>query len=334
MADPLTGFKLAQSGVNLSPSSVPASTANAIQSGIKASGKNSFQYPLRMMDKQTDYLLIKIYDWVSGPNNQAFSLSQASPFIQTATKDSQLKLKVPKYYITLPIPSGISDSTSVTWGDDTINPAEAFGLAAGSSLLSKGPVAGMQEAFKTVLNASSGIDKNTMSAINNALGASAVNAVGGNVSATSLVSRATGQVLNSNLELLFQGVNLRQFPFTFDLIPRDQTEAEEIKNIIRTLKISMAPSKGAKLPKAQNGGLFINAPKVFQLQYRSGSKPHPYLNSFKSMALTDMSVNYTAAGAYATYEDASPVHMQMTLTFKEINPIYSEDYEDVGGVGY
>ena len=55
------------------------------------------------------------------------------------------------------------------------------------------------------------------------------------------------------------------------------------------------------------------------------------------MALTNMTVNYTASGAYATYEDATPVHLQMTLQFQELNPIYNEDYDDIPlekGVGY
>ena len=50
-----------------------------------------------------------------------------------------------------------------------------------------------------------------------------------------------------------------------------------------------------------------------------------------------MNVIYTASGTYATYQDSTPVHLQMTLTFKELNPIYGEDYnkeEGLGGVGY
>ena len=54
-------------------------------------------------------------------------------------------------------------------------------------------------------------------------------------------------------------------------------------------------------------------------------------------ALTGMNVNYTNAGAYASYEDGSPVSIRMNLTFKELNPIYSEDYDgmsDEDGVGF
>jgi len=39
-----------------------------------------------------------------------------------------------------------------------------------------------------------------------------------------------------------------------------------------------------------------------------------------------MSVNYTGENVYATYADGTPVSMVMTLTFKELLPVYEEDY--------
>jgi len=47
--------------------------------------------------------------------------------------------------------------------------------------------------------------------------------------------------------------------------------------------------------------------------------------------LNTMSVNYTGSGTYATYSDATPVHMVMTLTFQELTPIYREDYVESNG---
>ena len=54
-------------------------------------------------------------------------------------------------------------------------------------------------------------------------------------------------------------------------------------------------------------------------------------------ALTGMTVSYTNSGTYTTYEDGTPVNIRMNLTFKELNPIYHEDYATEGagpGVGY
>ena len=50
-----------------------------------------------------------------------------------------------------------------------------------------------------------------------------------------------------------------------------------------------------------------------------------------------MAVNYTNSGTYSSYADGTPVNIRMNLTFKEINPIYFEDYlleNGDGGVGY
>ena len=48
-----------------------------------------------------------------------------------------------------------------------------------------------------------------------------------------------------------------------------------------------------------------------------------------------MAVNYTNAGTYATYDNGTPVSITMSLTFKELNPIYSEDYDELSvGVGF
>ena len=61
-----------------------------------------------------------------------------------------------------------------------------------------------------------------------------------NVSAQGLISRASGQVLQSNLELV-QWYALRTFPFVFDFAPRDEKEAEEVMNH-RSIKMAMTPS--------------------------------------------------------------------------------------------
>ena len=84
-------------------------------------------------------------------------------------------------------------------------------------------------------------------------------------------------------------------------------------------------------------GAFLKSPYVFSLRYLHNGQDHPFLNQFKMCALTGMSVNYTNAGTYASYGDGSPVSIRLNMTFKELNPIYSEDYDGMGesdGVGF
>ena len=134
---------------------------------------------------------------------------------------------------------------------------------------------------------------------------------------------------------MFQGVNLRSFPYSITFSPRSDTEAETVKQIIKHLKMSMAPKAGEFNGTA--AGIFIKSPDVFMLKYLKDGAAHPFLNSFKLCALTGMTVNYTNAGTYTTYEDGTPENIRMNLTFKELNPIYHEDYATEGagpGVGY
>jgi hypothetical protein len=100
--------------------------------------------------------------------------------------------------------------------------------------------------------------------------------------------------------------------------------------------MSMAPKAGEFNGSAAQG-IFLKSPDVFQLNYLKDGRNHPFLNKFKICALTGMQVNYTNSGTYSSYADGTPVNIRMNLTFKEINPIYHEDYlqdKSGSGVGY
>ena len=151
------------------------------------------------------------------------------------------------------------------------------------------------------------------------LAAQAAGVFGGNVTLNQVLARESGEILNPNMELLFNGVTLRTFRFSFKMSPRDDKESEQIKYIMRSLKQNMA---------AKSGTTFLSAPNIFGLRYKKGNDNHPFLHKFKPCALTDMAVNYTGENVYATYHDGTPVSMTMDLTFKELVPIYDNDYED------
>ena len=130
------------------------------------------------------------------------------------------------------------------------------------------------------------------------------------------------------MELLFKGPSLRNFGFQFKFTPRFKKEAETVRTIIKAFKRNMAP-KGS-------GGAFLKTPNIFEIQYEG--KARNYLNRIKLCALTNVQMNYTGDGTWATYNDGSPISMNMTLAFRELTPVYNEDYEAYGdesdGVGY
>ena len=244
--------------------------------------------------------------------------------------------KKTKYNIELPMPQEVNDSNQVTWGDDRMNALELAGLAVAQKFMKNGAVEGIQQSQQAIRAMLSGVNlpdikEDTQNAIRAAISGAAVGALGSNISAQSVIARSTGQILNSNLELLFQGVNLRSFPYSITFSPRSPKESDVVKAIIRSLKMSMAPKAGEYNGSAQ--GIFLQSPDLFQLKYLKDGEEHPFLNKMKLTALTGMNVNYTNAGTYASYEDGTPVNIRMDLTFKEINPIYFEDYLPGHGAG-
>jgi hypothetical protein len=295
----------------------------------------SLRYPLRKIDSADDYLEIRVVKYEPPDFTKNFDENNLN--VVSSSDTLKKNIETPLAYIYLPMPQGISDTSSVGWGEDSLNTAAAFGARAFVDILKnpdivKGVTSGGGDFFNAISQvASSGVGQQ---AVTSTITSSLVNSLGANTSPEGLLSRATGKVLNPHMELLFKSVTLRSFPFSFDFAPRDDKEAYQIKQIIRTFKRSMAA-------KSSGGGgtanIFISAPDIFQLTFKTGKNNHPFLNKFKPMALTNMSVNYAASGAYSTYDDATPVHMQMTLQFQELNPIYAEDYNDLtdnDGVGY
>tara|TARA_Y100000766_G_C18887571_1_gene596669 strand:- start:788 stop:1939 length:1152 start_codon:yes stop_codon:yes gene_type:complete len=245
------------------------------------------------------------------------------------------------FFVELPIPQDVNDSNTVTWGDDNLNILQLAGLAVADTALNNDVNTTFDTAkellTKGIFENAGLADDQTKRGIIAAVTGKAFDKLGTNISASSALGRATGMILNSNLELLFDSVNLRTFPFSINFSPRTPEESMTVKHIIRAFKSSMAAKKGTS--DAGQGGIFLRAPDVFQLRYLHRGKEHPFLNSFKHCALTGMTVNYTGAGTYASYEDGTPVSIKMSLTFKELNPIYFEDYDefksnDNSGVGF
>jgi hypothetical protein len=292
------------------------------------------RYPRNNIGPQDDYFKIQVLEYkppglgLKGQNS--FALDTSEDALRESIKTSQTT-------IILPMPANIQDNNGADWQSGTMNPIAANLASAGAeAVLSSNLVGSLFKSgskfFEKIGGALSTGEGQSAAAAGAA--AAGLQAALGQGNINQIISRATGQVFNENVELLFNGVTIRPaFNFTFDMVPRSVDESQMIKKIIRRFKINMTPRKGT--PDVNGNGLFVKAPNVFKLQYMSGGKQHPFLHTFKPCALTQMSVNYNGSAQYATYPDATPVHMQLTLQFQELSPIYAEDYKNSDiGVGY
>jgi hypothetical protein len=292
--------------------------------------KFNYRYPLTKLTDSDDYLRITFLEYVPPgliPGEGTFALPSSDDVYKNVGDSEDIKRQ--KGTVILPIPDDIKDSNSVKWGGSSMGPIQAMAAAGTAGLLDTKDMKDLENkllATGTKLK-DAGMSGTTQKMLQAVLINKGANLLSGkNLPASELTSRFAGAVFNSNIELLFDGINLRQaFSFSYDIVPRSEREATEVKNIIRKFKIHGAAKKGTIAGGA--AGLFLKAPEVFRIEYMSGGRRHPYLNRFKICALNNITVNYTGSGTYATYSDATPVHMTMTLTFQELTPIYAEDYE-------
>ena len=315
----------------------------------------NLRYPYARIEDGMDFLKIQIATYTPPDLNLETLLNVKNPdkdatganaeisrgsgsFALTNATDSNTNvgnggrvLKRPKHTIFLPIPRQIQDANSVSYDSSKLDPLEAAGAAIIKQGIESPTIGLVQKALGAIVGDGADLIGDNTDAIASAIAGRAIGALGGNVTANALIARGSGAILNPNLESLFQGVKLRQFPFTFEFFPRNPTEAEQVKMIIRVLKRSMS----AKNNKDKGKGVFIKQPDIFQLRYMKGASEHPFLNKFLPMHLTDMKINYAASGTYSTFYDGTPSHMSVSCSFQEVNPVYQEDFDDAGqGVGF
>ena len=143
----------------------------------------------------------------------------------------------------------------------------------------------------------------------------------------------SGGIMNPNTELLFGGVQMRNFQLNFKLVPRHGQEAIQVNEIVKQFKRAMLPtSQPGEIMgfnrKANNIGVtlgFIGVPKLVRVSFMKGSNEHEGLPRYKMCALTSVDANYTPDGTYATYQDGQPVAIGLSLNFQETKICYSED---------
>jgi hypothetical protein len=263
---------------------------------------------------------------------QIFSEGKTVGGLLSQGKVFQRKQKRIDGSVTLPIVTGIGDRNQVDWQGATLNPIQAAaGGAAASIFQNIKDGKGIGETFSTaagsVQEAAARLKSGTVggdiaTAINIYLAQKAVGAQG-------LLSRATGAILNPNLEMLFGGPSLRNFGFTFKLSPRDAGEATQVRKIIRFFKQGMSV-------KTSSSNVFLKAPNIFVIRYQTFNTDgdeilHPSLNIIKECALLSCDVQYTPDGTYMTYDDPfrTMTSYQLTLSFGELDPIYDSDYTEL-----
>ena len=237
-----------------------------------------------------------------------------------------------------------TDVNGVEWGKSelTISGIAALGAAnmVAGRLANHDGQALAEKAAREALNAERGRNESgtAVTEFARAFGVQTVSklagaAFGTELDADTFLARTGGKVLNPNAEMLFQGPVIRDFAFSFLMVARSQKEGQEIRKIIRFLKLGMAPKFRSTT--------FLKAPDIFTLHYKNGQGENDMLKTVNlfnpgGLALTTMNVDYAPFGYWSAYRDSQPVAVKMDLNFTELRPLYQSDQLETpeDSVGY
>ena len=293
--------------------------------------KTLLRYPLANLDGleelgiSYDYIKIRVLDWKNGLDNTSEGVTRVTQ------RYSQSKASLET--IILPMVNNLSSTNGVGWGENNMNIIELRGAQIIQQGLERVGQNGLSlNVAKKALSNALQVARDVVGELIKEKGAVAAALAGYVVGNASFLTRGSGKVINPNMELLFNGPKLRTFGFQFDFAPRSSEEAKIVRDIIKVLKARSSPSLGS-------ARLFLESPKVFELEYiyngdgsdEASKSTHPYLNKIKPCALTQIDVNYTPNNKYMTYaEDGSIVATSLRMSFTEIEPIYANDYSSTG----
>jgi len=293
-------------GKNGTPPAKPA--ANPNKPAEKTEPKPAeLRYPLGAWDKKQDFIMFTVLTY----GKKEFNTKNIG-------FTNRLSPATDQPIIILPIQGKITDQNLVNWSNSPeLNPMQVAAAGLSSGIIATGEVGKGIDDAAGFLKKAGGDD--LVKRFTNLYFA------GKAASTTGLLSRLEGAIANPNLELLFQGPELRQFSFTFFMSARSEQEATAIRNIIRRFKQNMAP-------QTTKTNIFLKSPNIFKVEYKTPpSGLHPSINRIKECALTNLSVDYTPAGTYSTYNDAKKTMTaySMTLQFQELEPVFADDYTKV-----
>jgi len=274
---------------------------------LQIKGGGRVQYPLTMTDAQ---------------DKIRFTAVEIDP----GTKSTYIKRDA-SIYIAVQAP--IQDTNTVKWGESNQNALQEAFLD-GAAAIGNADQSALEKLGKRVSDTFAETGAEASEYI-----------LGKTVGQPEAFSRSTKKILNPNLELLFQGPQLRTFQMTFKMSARDKEEAAVIKAIIRYFKYHMSVKK-------DSGGVFLRSPHVFTIQYLKGLDIHQSIGLIspkisgktRAAALLSLNVDYTPLGTYATFDDeeATMVAYTMNMQFQEIEVVYDTDYLEGEGkdhsIGY
>ena len=133
-----------------------------------------------------------------------------------------------------------------------------------------------------------------------------------NNDAAKLALNKAGYVFNPQKQMLFQGIEFREFNLSFTFTPYSQREAEDVKKIIKMFRMWSAPKTSSA-----GAGMFFVPPALFGVEFQFQGKLNPNLPKLERCVVESVDVNYAPNG-WAAHSDGAPIQTTMAIQLKEI----------------
>jgi hypothetical protein len=230
--------------------------------------------------------------------------------------------------VLLPVPNDINYNDQLSWSSENIGMLGKMlpGLA-GNAINNPADIG---QTISTMAGA--GTAEFILNAIKNIPGAPPAEA---------LTSGIGGKILNPYVEQIFKGIAMREFNFSWKLVPRNASEQSRIHDIIRTLRYYSLPNysgsgpvqdQGAQPPAIYNvisklEDRWLTVPNIFNLTWKQAGTQSLDIQSLpkiKPCVLKSIQVNYTPDNVWATHltsgqslSGPAPVAYEVTMAFAE-----------------
>lgn len=132
--------------------------------------------------------------------------------------------------------------------------------------------------------------------------------------------QGTGLTLNPKSSLVFQGVNLKEFQFDWELAPSEEKESLAIRNIIRKLKMNSLPTYN---PESSFTISMLRYPSTVDI-YMLGVDPG-YFFYFKTAMINHISTNFTPHGL-SIVRGGRPASVGLSISLREMDIHTANDY--------